>query len=64
MLQTSGVPGDLVREWIGHSSLRMTTRYTHFDESFRKLTAKETGLFVVGPNGPNLEQPLEESTTA
>jgi integrase len=29
VLQENGVPGDLVKEWIGHSSLRTTSRYTH-----------------------------------
>ena len=36
ILQQKGVPGDLVREWIGHSTLRITSRYTHFDDDFRK----------------------------
>ena len=63
VLQSSGVPGDLLKEWIGHSSLRMTSRYTHFDEAFRKQTANETSLFNDGPNGPNFEQtePIAET---
>jgi len=36
ILQQKGVPSDLVREWIGHSSLRMTSKYTHFSDDFRK----------------------------
>jgi integrase len=56
VLQTNGVPGDLVKEWIGHSSLKTTSRYTHFNDDFRKQTANEAGLFIVGPNGPNFEQ--------
>jgi len=36
ILQQAGVPGDLTREWIGHSTLRITSRYTHFDDAFRK----------------------------
>jgi len=28
VLQENGVPGDLVKEWIGHSSLRTTSRYS------------------------------------
>jgi integrase len=36
ILQQKGVPGDLVREWIGHSTLRITSRYTHFTDDFRK----------------------------
>jgi hypothetical protein len=45
--QPAGVPGDLVKEWIGHSSLRTTLRYTHFEDGFRKQTANETGLFSI-----------------
>jgi integrase len=26
ILQASGVPGDLIKEWVGHSSLRTTSR--------------------------------------
>ncbi|MBZ5643701.1 MAG: site-specific integrase [Acidobacteriia bacterium] len=36
ILQQNGVPGDLVKEWIGHSTLRITSRYTHFSDDFRK----------------------------
>ncbi|MGC2270525.1 MAG: tyrosine-type recombinase/integrase [Candidatus Sulfotelmatobacter sp.] len=61
VLQANGVPGDLVKEWVGHSSLRTTSRYTHFQDDFRKQVATETGLFtrsnqsgktIVGPLGP------------
>lgn len=62
VLQASGVPGDLVREWVGHSSLKTTSRYTHFTDDFRKRVAANVALFgdgsvasqlPVGPNGPN-----------
>jgi len=58
VLQENGVPGDLVKEWIGHSSLRTTSRYTHIRPEFRERVAAEVGLFRpdVGPNGPNLQQ--------
>jgi integrase len=61
VLQACGVPADLVREWVGHSSLRTTSRYTHFADDFRKRVAANVGLFgevrvasqlPVGPNGP------------
>lgn len=61
VLQASGVPGDLVTEWVGHSSLRTTSRYTHFRDEFRQKVASEVGLFSQanlasqlpdGPNGP------------
>ena len=62
MLQANGVPGDLVKEWIGHSGLRTTSRYTHFRDDFRQAVANKAGLFSqptvaeklpVGSNGPN-----------
>jgi integrase len=55
ILQAKGVPGDLVKQWIGHSSLRTTSLYTHFQESYRQEIAKEAGLFktMLDPNGPN-----------
>lgn len=56
--QENGVPGDLVKEWIGHSSLRTTSRHTHISPEYRERVAAEVGLFKadVGPNGPNLLQ--------
>jgi integrase len=46
MLQTNGVPGDPVKERVGHSSLRTTSRNTHFKDEFRKQVASETGLML------------------
>jgi integrase len=46
VLQANGVPGDLVKEWVGHSSLRTTSGYTHFRDDFRTRTAGKVGLFV------------------
>jgi integrase len=55
VLQENGVPGDLVKEWIGHSSLRTTSRYTHLRPEFRERIAAEVGLLkpMLDPNGPN-----------
>jgi integrase len=62
LLQEHGVPGDLVKEWIGHSNLRTTSEYTHFGDVFREKVASEMGLFSqddmaeklsVSPNSPN-----------
>jgi integrase len=62
ILQSNGVPGDLVKEWVGHSSLQTTSRYTHFGDDFRKQVARDVGLFSqadvaeelrVSPNSPN-----------
>ena len=58
ILQENGVPGDLVKEWIGHSSLRTTSRYTHISPEFRERTAAEVGLLkpILDPNGPNSQE--------
>lgn len=58
VLQENGVPGDLVKEWIGHSSLRTTSRYTHIRPEFRERMAAEVGLFKgrLDPIGPNSEE--------
>jgi len=62
VLQAMGVPGDLVKEWVGHSNLQTTSRYTHFQDDFRRQVASQVALFPQpfmagklpdGPNGPN-----------
>jgi len=58
MLRKRGTPEDLQKQWIGHSSLRTTDRYSHTDQEleYRRIAASKAGLsFVVGPNGPNSE---------
>jgi len=45
VLQEYGVPGDLVKEWVGHSNLRTTSRHTHFRDEFRKQIACDVALF-------------------
>jgi integrase len=44
ILQENKVPGDLIKAWVGHSSLRTTSRYTHFGPKFRQEMATEVGL--------------------
>jgi integrase len=65
VLQSMGVPGDLVKEWVGHSNLQTTSRYTHFQDDFRRQIASQVALFPQlllagklpdGPNGPNFQQ--------
>jgi len=58
ILQENGVPGDLVKEWVGHSSLRTTSRYTHFRDDYKQQVARALGLFSVNvsPNSPKLGQ--------
>lgn len=46
VLQMNGVPGDLVKEWVGHSSLEITSAYTHFQDAFRSQTARAVALFA------------------
>lgn len=46
VLQANGVPGDLVKQWVGHSSLEVTSVYTHFQDAFRTQTAREVALFA------------------
>jgi integrase len=56
MLRKNGTPADLQKQWIGHSSLRTTDRYSHTNQEleYRRLAASKVGLnFTVGPNGPN-----------
>jgi integrase len=65
VLQAMGIPGDLVKEWVGHSNLHTTSRYTHFQDDFRRQTASQVALFQQpnllgklddGPNGPRFPQ--------
>jgi integrase len=46
VLQANGVPGDLVKDWVGHSSLQTTSTYTHFQDAFRTQTACNVALFA------------------
>lgn len=58
ILQQNAVPGDLVKEWVGHSSLRTTSRYTHFRDDYRQQIAANLGLFskAVSPNSPKFDK--------
>jgi hypothetical protein len=58
VLQQNGVPGDLVKEWIGHSNLRTTSRYTHFGPEIRERIAAQLGILkpMLDPIGPNLNE--------
>ena len=35
-MQAAGVPADFIRHQVGHSSLRVTARYTHFTDAFKR----------------------------
>jgi integrase len=60
VLAANGVPQKLQEEWVGHSSYRITERYTHFDDTYRQKMVSESALFSAdSPNGPNSEGVLE-----
>jgi integrase len=46
VLRKNGIPGDLQKLWIGHSSLRMTDHYSRTDQEleYRRLHAGKVGL--------------------
>ena len=53
MLRKNGAPADLQKQWIGHSSLKTTDRYSHTDQKldYRRNAARRVGLdLIVGPN--------------
>jgi integrase len=59
MLRKNGTPADLQRQWIGHSSLKTTDRYSHTDQEldYRQKAARGVGLdLIVGPNPPGWTQ--------
>ena len=63
MLRKNGTPEDLQKQWIGHSSLRTTDRYshTHQELEYLRLAASKVGLnFIVGPNGPKTGEALAQ----
>jgi integrase len=58
VLRKNGTPSDLQKQWIGHSSLRTTDRYSHTREEVefrRKAIAKVGVTSLVGPTGPTLD---------
>lgn len=73
VLRENGVPDDLVREWVGHSSLRTTSRYTHFRDDYRRQVADGLGLLgkggmesklPFGPNGPHFGEDTAKGNAA
>ena len=47
VLQANGVPADGI-ESVGHSNLRTTSGYTHFQDDFRAQIAGKVSLFAGG----------------
>ena len=67
MLRKNGTPEDLQKQWIGHSSLKTTDRYSHTDQEldYRRNAASTVGLgLILSPNGPqstgNSSQPASK----
>ena len=59
VLQANGVPTDLIKRWVGHSSTRVTSIYSHFSEKFRQKVAQAAGLFA--PMEPDLLRSSQSS---
>jgi len=68
VLRRNGTPADLQKQWIGHSSLKTTDRYSHTDQEldYRRNAANRVGLdLLVGPKPANWTQPpLKGAVTA
>lgn len=41
VLQQNNVPGDLIKKWVGHTSLKTTSKYTHFPTAYRRKVVSE-----------------------
>ena len=48
VLRQNGVPGDLINRWVGHSSLKTTSKYSRFTKEFSQGDRFETRI-----NGPD-----------
>ena len=61
LLQARGVQPELIKQWTGHSNLKITGNYTHFENEYRQSEAQRVSIFakeparteVKLPNGPN-----------
>ena len=61
-----GTATDLQKQWIGHSSLRTTDRYSHTDQEleYRRDMASKVGLgFDLGPMDPKPAPSHTKATT-
>ena len=43
ILQQGNVPNGLIKRWVGHSSLKTTSKYSHFTREFRKQIDSKLG---------------------
>jgi integrase len=44
--QEAGVHGDLITKWVGHASLKMTSKYTRFSAKHRKEVVAKLGAIA------------------
>jgi integrase len=44
--QEAGVHGDLITKWVGHTSLKRTSKYTHFSAKHRKEAVAKLGAIA------------------
>jgi len=65
-LRKNGVADKIVSDWIGHSTLRMTDRYTHIEDADRQQVAASFGALkgVVAPSPPNSSRVAGKSKVA
>jgi len=72
-LRKKGVADKIIKDWIGHSTLRMADLYTHFEDADRQQVANDLGalegvspliLSVIAPNAPKSEEVAVESDAA
>ena len=50
VLQQNNVTGDLIKKWVGHTSLKTTSKYTHFPAEYRQEVVSK--LTKIGPMVP------------
>jgi len=44
VLVQNGVPGELIKKWVGHTDLRTTARYSHFPSEYRKEVVSKLAI--------------------
>jgi integrase len=72
-LRKSGVDDKIIKDWIGHSTLRMADLYTHFEDADRQQVVNGLGVLngvspwvpsVIPPNPPKSERVAPKSDAA
>ena len=72
-LRKNGVDDKIIKDWIGHSTLRMADLYTHFEDADRQQVVNGLGVLngigplvpsVIPPNPPKSERVAPKSDAA